>query len=81
MPGPDAPPAPTPDPPPATLEMPEVMLEGEAAPRRPWMVCLDWLLSRCFSSTFSDSSWSMSACRASIVSSNSLRKEETPADP
>lgn len=39
---------------------------------RPSMVIFDWLLMRCFSSAFSASSWSISACSASMVSSNSL---------
>lgn len=43
-------------------------------PLSPSTVIFDWLLTRCFSSAFSDSSWSMSACRASIVSSNSLQR-------
>ncbi|TNN50937.1 hypothetical protein EYF80_038870 [Liparis tanakae] len=43
-------------------------------PRSPSALILDWLPIRCFSSAFSASSWSMSACRASIVSSNSLRR-------
>lgn len=40
---------------------------------RPSMVIFDWLLMRCFSSAFSASSWSISACSASMVSSNSLK--------
>lgn len=77
--------APTPPAMPDTMEAtPEA-----GAPRSPSMVRLDWLFRRCFSSTFSDSSWSMSACRASMVSSNSLQEhtqsqlwpEPTPCRP
>lgn len=46
--------------PPAMPDTMEATPEA-GAPRRPSMVLLDWLFRRCFSSTFSDSSWSMSA--------------------
>lgn len=46
--------------PPAMPDTMEATPEA-GAPRRPSMVRLDWLFRRCFSSTFSDSSWSMSA--------------------
>lgn len=55
--------------PPLTME---AIPEGEA-PLSPSGPTFDWLPILCFSSAFSASSWSMSACRASIVSSNSLQ--------
>lgn len=57
--------------PPAIPETMEAIPDG-LLPLSPSAVIFDWLLIRCFSSVFSDSSWSMSACRASMVSSNSL---------
>lgn len=54
--------------PPVTMDaMPEPGL-----PLSPSMFIFDWLFIRCLSSVFSASSWSISACRASMVSSNSL---------
>lgn len=46
--------------PPAMPDTMEATPEA-GAPRRPSMVRFDWLFKRCFSSTFSDSSWSISA--------------------
>lgn len=56
--------------PPVTMEA----IPDGPVPLSPSMVIFDWLLIRCLSSAFSASSWSMSACRASIVSSNSLQQ-------
>ena len=55
---------------------PAIPVTMEAIPDGPVPLpsIFDWLLILCFSSAFSDSSWSMSACRASIVSSNSLQR-------
>lgn len=59
--------------PPAIPVTMEAIPDGPV-PLSPSMVIFDWLLILCFSSAFSASSWSMSACRASIVSSNSLQR-------